>query len=117
LGQVLEYDGTIWKAADPTGGIPEAPNDGADYVRKDGTWELLALAAPIVQFNTDLGNLTTTVNNLALPDLTDVSDTLNPSLSDVLKYDTGTSKWIAGQIEMGNLSNVFYTTPTDLDVL
>jgi hypothetical protein len=77
----------------------------------------LALSAPIVQFNTDLGNLTTTVNNLALPDLTDVSDTLSPVLSDVLKYDTITSKWIAGKIALGNLSNVFYTTPNDLDVL
>lgn len=57
------------------------------------------------------------VQNLALPDLTDVSDTLNPSLSDVLKYNTTSSQWEAGQIALGNLSNVFYTTPNDLDVL
>jgi hypothetical protein len=80
LGQVLEYDGTIWKAADPTGGIPEAPSDtfiygrvdagwskvpvqsdapldSADYIRKDGAWELLASSAPISNIVLDIGDI------------------------------------------------------------
>jgi hypothetical protein len=34
-----------------------------------------------------------------------------------LKYNATNSLWEAGQIAIGNLSNVFYTTPNNNDIL
>lgn len=94
-GQVLGYDGVNWTNQD----VPlEAPIDGLKYARKDEAWEEVK----------DYRNLN---------DLEDVNFPVAPVLSDVLKYNTGTTQWEAGKLALGNLSNVFYTTPNNLDVL
>lgn len=97
-------------------GIPDV-SDTSNYVRSLGQWNLLANTTEISNIVTDIGNLQTDLANLQLTDLTDVSFPTAPVLSDLLKYNTTTTQWEAGTIGVNNLNNVFYTTPSDNQVL
>ena len=69
---------------------------------------------------TNISNLTTTVNNLQLKSLTDVSDSLAPTTNQVLRY-TGT-EWTAQTLPtpaqaLDDLTDVIITTPSTNQVL
>ena len=37
--KILKWDGLQWVTSDDAGGIPDAPSDTTDYVRRDAAWE------------------------------------------------------------------------------
>lgn len=105
----LDWNGTAWTAI--SAGLPEAPEDGTLYARKNGTWTAIGSGGGIADApadgtpyaREDNGWVPVTGGGAsALHDLTDVTDTAKAAAT-VLVYDTVTSKWIASPISLGQL--------------
>ena len=119
-GQVLAYDNaaSIWvpstpfsgdyndltnQPAIPTVDVTEAPQDGSEYVRKDGAWAVATGGGG--------GGAS------AIDDLSDVdTSTTPPTNGQALIWDNAASEWKPGSVAAGDLSTASVGDFSDVDL-
>ena len=136
-GDFLKYDGEIasWVPAPPT--VDEAPEDGQEYIRKDGAWAVAtggggggsvalndltdvnvtgALSGDALKYDAEVGEWVAMPGGGLLEDLEDVNTT-GAVTGDVLKWDSEVATWATAPdvTELAGLDDVDVSTtaPTD----